>query len=116
MSTPELETLLRQYVAAWSEPDPAERRRLLAAVWDEDGRYTDPLSEAAGRAELDGLIAGFLRRNPGAHFALSAPPDHHHGFVRFYWTLRFANGRELAGMDYGEVSADGKLSRIVGFF
>jgi hypothetical protein len=116
MNAPELDSLMRQYVAAWSEPDPAERRRLLEAVWDEHGRYTDPISDAAGRAELDALIGAFLNRNPGARFSLNDTPDHHHGYVRFFWTLRFANGRELPGMDYGEVSSEGKLTRIVGFF
>jgi hypothetical protein len=116
MNPAEVETLVRSYVAAWSEPDPAERRRLLDAVWHEHGTYTDPLSQAAGRAGLDALIAEFLQRNPGARFSLAGPIDQHHGHVRFFWTLRLANGREMRGMDYGEITPEGRLLKIVGFF
>jgi len=47
---------------------------------------------------------------------LAGPIDHHHGHVRFYWQLRLPNGADVPGMDYGEVSAEGQLVRIVGFF
>lgn len=116
METAALETLLSQYVAAWSEPDSAARQALLEAVWSSDGTYTDPQSHAVNRAELDSIIAGFLQANPNARFSLVGKVDSHHHHIRFYWLLRFQNGRELNGMDYGELSADGKLQKIVGFF
>lgn len=111
-----LDTTLQKYVAAWSEPDAAARQVLLEAIWSADGTYTDPMSHAANRAELDTIIAGFLSANPGATFTLNGKIDAHHSHVRFYWTLTFANGTQLPGMDYGEVALDGKLTKIVGFF
>lgn len=115
--TPEaLNTLITTYTAAWSEPDPQARMALLEQAWDADGIYTDPTAHAPGREALHALIGGFLAANPGATFALTAPIDHHHEHIRFYWALRFANGQELAGMDYAAVSPEGKLAKIVGFF
>ncbi len=108
--------LIENYVAAWSEPDPTLRRKLLEAVWQEDGTYTDPISHASNRAGLDAIIARFLKDNVGAKFTLKGQPDYHHTYIRFYWTLHLANGREMPGMDYGEVSPEGKLVKIVGFF
>ena len=110
------ELVVAGYIAAWSEPDAAAREALLASVWAEDGAYTDPTAHVTGRAALSAHIGGFLQANPGARFTLDRPHEHHHTHVRFYWTLRFANGVTVPGMDYGELSAEGKLARIVGFF
>jgi hypothetical protein len=107
---------IEKYLAAWNEPEPAARRALLEACWSADGTYTDPRSHGANLAELDAIIAGFLSASPGAEFTLNDKIDAHHGYVRFYWTLHFANGTELPGMDYGEIAPDGKLKKIVGFF
>ncbi len=108
--------LIDTYLAAWNEPDAMSRRRLLASAWAADGIYTDPQSHGANRDELDAIIDGFHRSSPGAGFTLDGPVSHHHHVVRFYWTLRFANAMEVPGMDYGEIGADGKLAKIVGFF
>jgi hypothetical protein len=109
-------SIVDPYLRAWNEPDPAARQALLAAVWDETGTYTDPTAHVEGRAALDAHIGRFLAANPGALFTLTAPIDHHHQSVRFFWRLRFANGQALDGMDYGELSPAGKLAKIVGFF
>lgn len=111
-----IERLVKRYLAAWSEPDRLARMALLAQVWRVDGIYTDPRSEAYGRSDLDELIAGFLGANPGASFNLNGPIDHHHDHIRFFWSLNLADGSEISGMDYGEISPDGRLVKIVGFF
>lgn len=116
MNPNEINALVDNYVAAWSEPEANARQKLLEVVWQVDGIYTDPLSHATNRAGLEAIIAQFLKNNPGAKFTLNGPPDHHHQHIRFYWTLRLANGREIPGMDYGEVSPEGQLVKIVGFF
>lgn len=112
----EVEMLISNYVAAWSEPEAAARQQLISSVWSEGGTYIDPTSQAAGRAGLDAMIAQFHNNNPGATFTVEGKPDHHHGHFRFFWTLHFANGTSVPGMDYGEITPDGKLARIVGFF
>jgi hypothetical protein len=116
MSPSDVKTLIETYVAAWSEPDAAARGVLLDACWHADGTYTDPLSHVSGRDELDARIAGHLARIPGSRITLKGEPDHHHRHIRFDWLLRRADGTEMRGMDYGELSPDHKLSKIVGFF
>ena len=55
------------------------------------GRGCFELVQAANRVELDAVIARFLSDNPGAWFSVSGKIDYHHGRVRFYWLLNFAN-------------------------
>lgn len=115
-AVPTPEAVVAGYIAAWSEPDSAARQRLLDRVWAEHGAYADPTVELTGRAALNAHIGGFLHSQPGARFTLTAPPDFHHTHTRFYWTLHFAHGAAVPGMDYGEFGPDGKLVKIVGFF
>ncbi|MBE2222925.1 MAG: nuclear transport factor 2 family protein [Anaerolineae bacterium] len=115
MTQTDIEALVEHYVAAWSEPDSVARQTLLKAIWQEDGVYTDRFNQASNRAALDNVITHFLEGNLGAKFTVNGKVDHHHGCIRFYWTLHFA-GSETSGMDYGEVTPDGKLCKIVGFF
>lgn len=116
MEQADINNLINNYIAAWSEADPQIRKKLLEVVWDEYGNYTDPISHASNRVELDAIISQFLIDNHGARFTLKEKIDFHHNHVRFYWLLQFGNGTEITGMDYGKISADGKLERIVGFF
>ncbi len=112
----DVQPLIQKYIAAWNEPDADARRALLDAVWSAGATYTDPVSHAENQAELDAIIAGFQADNPGATFSLHDPVDCHHNHVRFYWTLNLAGGAALPGMDYAEITPDGKLAKIVGFF
>jgi hypothetical protein len=111
-----LETMVGRYLAVWNESDPTVRRELLEAVFAEKGTYTDPISKAENRSELDAMIGRFREDNPGAVFALEGKIESHHGYARFYWLLSFANGAQISGMDYAEVSPEGTIHKIVGFF
>ena len=105
------------YCAAWGTADRTARDRMLERVWAPQGRYSDPTpTEAVGRAALSAVIDGFLRSMPGARFRCSAP-QLHHGYLRFTWSVAGADGvQKLHGMDFGELDADGRIRRIVGFF
>ncbi|NKQ35371.1 MAG: nuclear transport factor 2 family protein [Chloroflexi bacterium] len=116
MTQIDIEALVEKYVTTWGESDPVAHQNLLKAIWQADGLYIDPINQASNRAALDNVITHFLEANPGAKFTVNGKVDHHHDCIRFYWTLRFANGSEASGMDYGEVTPDGKLCKIVGFF
>lgn len=113
-----LEALVATYCKAWSEPDRSVRARLLDQVWADDGAYTDPtIEEVAGRAALIDHIGGFLQQNPGARIVPATATDSHHARLHFGWKMVLPDGTvPLQGVDYGELAADGKLSRIVGFF
>ena len=112
----EIAALVGNYLAAWNETDAQQRQALLESVWADDGQYTDPNSHASNRHELEAIIAGFQRMNPGAIFTLEDGVDQHHGHLRFYWALRLQGGLEVSGMDYAELAADKRLRKVVGFF
>jgi hypothetical protein len=50
--------IVERYLAAWNETDAVKRRSLVDGLWAADARYTDPLADAHGRAEIDGRSAG----------------------------------------------------------
>lgn len=113
----ELSELIRLYTDAWSEPDRALRQQLLERVWAEDGTYTDPTAHVAGMHAFVDHIGGIFEQFPGACCELTSGIDMHHETLRFTWRMLLADGTALLdGIDFAELSTDGKLRRIVGFF
>ncbi|MFE6860339.1 nuclear transport factor 2 family protein [Nocardia sp. NPDC057668] len=112
-----LEQLVDTYCTAWSDPDPARRREILARVWGEGATYTDPLVHAAGAEELLAHIDSVLTQRPGAIVIRTSRIDGHHGVARFEWRVVEADGNRLpTGIDFIEVDAAGRIARVVGFF
>lgn len=111
------EKLIAAYCAVWNESDPAERDRMLQAVWADDATYMDPTVHTIGRQELVEHIGKVLARYPGSKIVMTSGVDMHHGVLRFTWKKLLADGTSLPeGTDFGEISPDGKLRRIIGFF
>lgn len=105
------------YCTAWSDPDPARRREILAALWAEGATYTDPTVHATGLDELLGHIDAVVAGRPGARVVRTSAVDAHHGLARFAWRVVLADGTELPeGLDLAELTADGRIRRIIGFF
>jgi len=111
------EEIVRMYAAAWSETDEGKRRALLVKSWAENGTYTDPTVEVAGREALVQHIEGIHRQFIGCRILLTSRVDQHHDRLRFTWAMVNPKGSRVSeGIDFGEVGADGRLSRITGFF
>ncbi|MBR0827433.1 nuclear transport factor 2 family protein [Bradyrhizobium manausense] len=105
------------YMAAWNEPDSTRRQALLAQCWSDDGVYVDPSVSLAGRDALAGHIAKVQANRPGARLEFMSGIDVHHDVLRFLWRLVRADGsRGDTSIDFGQVGADGRLVKIVGFF
>ena len=105
------------YVAAWNEPDAATRLKLLERCWADDGDYVDPNVELRGRSALCEQISKVQAGRPGARLEMMSGVELHHHVVRFLWRLVRADGRAgETSIDVGEVDADGRLTKIVGFF
>ena len=114
MEIPDLITL---YTGAWSEPDRALRQQMLERAWADDGTYTDPATHVAGRQALVDHIGGILEKFPGARLEVTSEIDMHHEKLRFSWRMLLANGTVfMDGIDFAELSTDGRLLSIVGFF
>ena len=113
----DIETLIDTYCAGWNEHDPARRRAILAAVWASGATYTDPTVHAAGLDALVGHIETVIAWRPGWKIVRTSEIDAHHDVARFAWRMVQADGMMLTeGLDLAELSDDGKIRRIVGFF
>src|SRR3954454_15360702 len=77
--------IVAAYGAAWNEPDAGKRRTLLERAWADDGTYTDPVADGAGRDALMEIIDGFHKQSPGASIVLTSGVDQHHNKIRFAW-------------------------------
>jgi SnoaL-like domain len=109
--------LVDTYCRAWSEPDADARQLLLDEAWDEDGTYTDPMSDVAGRAALHEYIGASFDAFPGMVIAATSAVDVHHDKGRFDWQLTLPDGSvPVAGTDFVQVTAQGQIRSIVGFF
>jgi SnoaL-like domain len=109
--------VINGYFEVWNEADPATRRSLIGQIWAEDARYVDPLLAAESAAGIDAMVAGVQKQLPGHRFRLAGAVDSHHDRVRFAWELIGPNGGApvYAGVDFGTLAADGRLSSVTGF-
>ena len=116
-SLTDLTATVDAYLGAWTEPDAARRRGLVERAWADDGELIDPPLAAAGHEAISDMAATMQSQFPGHTFHRVSAVDEHHGHFRFAWTLVAPDGSvTLVGTDVGEVSADGTLQRITGFF
>ena len=110
-------TLVDTHLAAYCEPDTAKRAELVAAVWAPDGELLDPPLTASGQEELVAITDAVLAHFPDHRFRRTSACDEHHGYVRYEWELVASDGSvAVAGTDVVQLSADGRLARVVGFF
>jgi hypothetical protein len=117
MDSSDLDQLIDTYCAAWSDPDPERRREILGGVWADGATYTDPTVHAAGLDAVLAHIATVVERRPGARVIRTSRIDAHHDLARFAWHVVQADGSTLPeGLDLAEISADGRIRRIIGFF
>ncbi len=105
------------YLEGWNETQPDRRAELIDRAWAVDGRLIDPPLDASGRSEISDMAESLHGQFPDHQFRRSSPIDEHHGHFRFAWELVSADGTvALSGLDVGELSADGRIARITGFF
>jgi hypothetical protein len=113
----DITTLVERYIAAWNETDPANRLSLIAHTWTDDATFVDPMMEGDGHAGIDAMIRGVQERFPGLRFRPFGTADAHHARARFSWELAPESGAPVArGTDFAELSADGRLRSVTGFF
>jgi hypothetical protein len=111
-----MQEIVERYLAAWNEKDAGLRRGLVEALWTEDGSYTDPLADAHGPAEIDGLIGAVQAQFPDFVFTLGGAVDAHHEQVRFTWNLGPAGAPEpvVIGFDVAVLDGD-RIGSVYGF-
>ena len=111
------ERLIDAYCEAWCEEQASTRTAQLERVLTETARYTDPRADTVGAEALSAHIGTVLSARPGSRVIRATAVDEHHRFARFGFRVVGADGRPLLhGVDIAEITADGRLARIVGFF
>lgn len=115
--TATLEGVIDTNLEAYGEPDAARRRALIEHVWADDGHLIDPPLDGQGHDGIDAMFAAVQGQFAGHTFQRTTAVDAHHGVARYGWSLVAADGSvTVAGMDVAVVDADGRLSKVVGFF
>lgn len=114
MSAPE--TIVERYFAVWNEADAGRRRDLIAAAWNDDATYVDPLMAAEGAPAIDAAVAKVQAMLPGHRFVAAGKVDSHNDRLRFAWELVAPDGSApYAGTDFAVMGADGRLAAVTGF-
>jgi hypothetical protein len=111
------DALVDRYLAAWNESDADRRRKAIAALWSEDGGYTDPLASVTGWPGLEAVLTGAHNQFKGFVFKRLGRVDGHHNTARFQWELVPTAGGEsiVIGSDVAVVGEDGRLRHVYGF-
>lgn len=104
------------YIAVWNETDAAARRALIAELFTEDVRYTDPLGDVQGHDGVDTFIAGAQAQFAGLAFSLAGDADGHHDTARFTWHLAAPGAEEPLVIGFDVIDLDkGRISQVHGF-
>ena len=113
----DIAALVERYLTAWNADTAESRAATVAAVWAEDGGYTDPLVTVRGRDQVAAVLAGARDQFPGFVFRLAGAVDAHHDTARFTWELVPAAGGEalVVGFDVISTDKDGLIRDVYGF-
>ena len=112
----DINEIVATYGAAWNETDQAKRTTLLEQSWADDGVYNDPTATVDGRIALIEHIGGFQAAMPGHTIEMASAVDSYNDVFRFAWQMRNGDDIVIEGIDFGELAADGRIRRILGFF
>jgi hypothetical protein len=118
-TTTEAETaaIIETYLAMWREPDAEARLALVRQAFTADGRHVDPVADAQGHEELAVMVGAVHAHYPGFTIERTSGIDQHGDQLRFTWKVDAADGTPVvAGLDVGELAADGRLCRVAGFW
>jgi hypothetical protein len=108
--------LLDRYFAAWNEHDPSRRRKLIGEIADEHVEFQDAFAAIRGAGDLDEHIAAIHLHMPGTTIERRSEPRHCQGHVLVEWAARRNGTPAGAGTNYFDISAWGRIRRVVGFW
>jgi hypothetical protein len=118
--------IVEAYLRAVNERDEAAREKLLEAAVTDDFVFTGMIEQTHGREAFNQLLGEILGASPegnGEAMARTTEVDAHHGWLRFGWAIRSAEGgivttsegEKMAGWYVGQLGPDGRLGRIIVF-
>lgn len=108
-----IETAVRTYLQAWSEPNPDVRASLLEACFAGDGRVVTNHRVIDGRQALGQVMTRVSAKF--AHLRLTGPIDVGRKTFRFCGVAEHCDGTVAEHFEAGEVDADGKIAFVLTF-
>lgn len=116
-STADTSATVAAYLDAWNEPDAVKQAPVIERVWASGGCLIDPPFVAERHAGILEATSGVHAQYPDHSFRQTSAVDTHHNQFRYPWEFVAPDGAgALAGVDIGEVTEDGKLQRMTGFW
>ena len=125
--------LADRYVALWNEPDPDQRRRMIAGLWTEDGTHIlqppeeirevaarpgigmTAVLEARGYAEIESRAASAYAEWVGSQelsFRRRDDAERLHDVVKFHWEAITRDGEPFAvGLSFLVLAKHGRIER-----
>lgn len=109
---------LKDFFAAWVEPDADGRAALIASAIGDSFYYVDPRTPEpiSSAATMDAYAGKFLAMcPPGARVEVIEPMDVKGGHARA--TVRFIMSPEMqqTGQYFADLDGSGKITRLIGF-
>jgi uncharacterized protein YndB with AHSA1/START domain len=105
------------WLAAWAEADEPARRRALEGVAERDVRVQDRFTSLVGLDDLVPHIGAAQQHMPGIRLERRGDVRVCQGTAVADWVALAGDGRQVgAGMNVCELSADGRLASVTGFW
>lgn len=103
-------------LAAWNERDMSRVRGRLEQALAPEVVFIDPTIETRGIDEFERNVREFRAKFPRADLRRTSGVDSHHRLHRYSWEIVIDSKVILPGFDVTETRADGKVTRVLGFF
>ncbi len=103
-------------LAAWNERDPEKVRSHLERALAPDVVFIDPSVQTHGIDEFEANVHAVQASLPGADYSRTSGVDSHHLLHRYSWQISLNGEVVLPGFDVTEVDAQGRVTRVLGFF
>ena len=103
-------------MAAWNEREPERVRGHLEKALHPEVHFVDPSANTRGIDEFEANVHEVHARIPGAEYKRSSGVDGHNDLYRYHWEIRRNGELVMPGFDVTEVDAEGRVTRVVGFF
>ncbi len=106
-----------KWLASWAEPDASARARVLEAIAEPDVRVRDRFTSLVGVTELLPHIGTAQQHMPGVRLERRGEVRTCQGMALAGWVATGPDGSEAAaGTSVFELSPDGKLAVVTGFW
>ncbi len=112
----EIPKALDRMLAMWNEHDLGKVRGYIDEIFSPDVVFIDPANSIVGHDAFEKMVKAFRTRLPEAVCAHTSGFDAHHGLHRYHWEIRQGTDLLVSGFDVTQVDADGRISRVEGFF